>query len=165
MTCRTIEKKCQTITAKLPIRFRWTESCVNLWEAGVDYDLGQRVRPSVSNGFEYECTTAGQVNGKKEPNWKSAVTVGATLEDGSVVWTCRLPSTAGLQRRISSSTWFPPTGIVVTNESVTNTAADQDTSALIACSGAVVGQTYRVRNHVVFTDSTEDDAEVDIEVE
>lgn len=165
MSCRAIEKKCQKITARWPILFQWIGACVNPWELGVDYDVGQRVRPSVPNGFEYECTTAGQVNGKKEPNWKSAVTVGATIEDGSVVWTCRLPTTGGLQRRIQSSTWHPATPIVADNSSVTNTVADQNTAAFISCAGAVVGQVYRVRNHVIFTDGSEDDAEVDIEVE
>jgi len=136
--------------------------CRGLWRAGADYLAGDFVRPSVANGFDYECTTAGQVNGKKEPNWAQAATVGATFQDGSVVWTCRALSTSSLLRTISTSAWAGG-ALTIDGAGINNSAGEQQAFAFV--SGGVAGTTYRVTNHVVFSDGAEDDGLVDIEVE
>jgi hypothetical protein len=59
------------------------------WAASTAYALGDYVVPTTSNGFYYECTTAG-TSGTTEPTWPT--TAGATVTDGTVVWTCRQPA-------------------------------------------------------------------------
>jgi hypothetical protein len=56
------------------------------WSNGVVKALGDAVRPTARNGYTYECTTAG-TTGSTEPTWPT--TVGATVTDGTVTWTCR----------------------------------------------------------------------------
>ena len=57
------------------------------WQSNTDYSLGTIVRPTTPNDHVYECTTAG-TSGTTEPVWPT--TEGATVQDGSVVWTCRI---------------------------------------------------------------------------
>lgn len=56
-----------------------------VWAATTAYSLGDRVVPTSSNGFYYECTTAGTSAGT-EPTWPT--TIGNTVVDGTVTWTC-----------------------------------------------------------------------------
>ncbi|MEA3432061.1 MAG: hypothetical protein U9R01_05215 [candidate division WOR-3 bacterium] len=55
------------------------------WAASTAYSLGDYVRPTTANGYVYKCTTAG-TSGAAEPTWPT--TIGQTVTDGSVVWTC-----------------------------------------------------------------------------
>jgi hypothetical protein len=55
------------------------------WAATTAYSLGARVEPTTPNTYVYECTTAGTSSGS-EPTWPT--TVGNTVSDGTVVWTC-----------------------------------------------------------------------------
>ena len=55
------------------------------WEASTAYILGDYVWPTTFNGYRYVCTTAG-TSGASEPTWPP--TLGDTVNDGSVVWTC-----------------------------------------------------------------------------
>lgn len=56
------------------------------WAASTAYSLGDYVHATTFNGFRYECTTAG-TSGTAEPVWP--LVEGATVTDGTVVWTCR----------------------------------------------------------------------------
>ena len=56
------------------------------WAASTAYSLGDVVRPTTRNGFNYECTTAG-TSDASEPSWPT--TPGNTVNDGTAVWTCR----------------------------------------------------------------------------
>lgn len=58
----------------------------NNWASVTAYALGAYVKPTTPNGYRYECTTAG-TSGTSEPTWPT--TIGATVTDGTVVWTCR----------------------------------------------------------------------------
>lgn len=44
------------------------------------------VVPVTANGYYYKCTTAGTTVASPEPTWPT--TIGGTVTDGSVVWTC-----------------------------------------------------------------------------
>jgi hypothetical protein len=44
------------------------------------------VTPTTPNGFRYQCTTGG-TSGGTEPTWPT--TIGGTVVDGTVTWTCR----------------------------------------------------------------------------
>lgn len=49
------------------------------------YTLGQYVTPAVANGYYYKATTAG-TSGGTPPTYPT--TIGATVSDGTVTWTC-----------------------------------------------------------------------------
>lgn len=55
------------------------------WAATTAYSLGDRVEPTTPNTYVYEVTTAG-TSGGSEPTWPT--TVGSTVVDGTIVWTC-----------------------------------------------------------------------------
>lgn len=58
------------------------------WAATTAYITGPFVTPPVATGFYYECTTSG-TTGATPPSFP--VVVGATVADGSAVWTCIAP--------------------------------------------------------------------------
>ena len=60
------------------------------WEGATEYSLEDYCVPTTDNGLCYECTTAGTSDSSEvpvEPTWP--IGVGETVEDGTVVWTCR----------------------------------------------------------------------------
>lgn len=58
------------------------------WVASTDFSTGAVITPSTLNGRRYLCTTPGE-SGSTEPTWPTAYT--ATVQDGTVVWTCLGP--------------------------------------------------------------------------
>ena len=64
------------------------------WTATTAKALGDEVVPTAGNenGFIYECTTAG-TTGSSQPTWPTVE--GATVNDGTVVWTCRFGNHIG----------------------------------------------------------------------
>jgi hypothetical protein len=54
------------------------------WAATTAKTAGALVKPTVSNGHYYRCTTGG-TTGSSQPTWPT--TPGATVTDGTVVWT------------------------------------------------------------------------------
>lgn len=56
------------------------------WQAAEAVTVGTFRQPVTANGYRYECTIGG-TTGAFEPTWPT--TVGATVADGSVTWTCR----------------------------------------------------------------------------
>ncbi len=56
------------------------------WQASTPYLAGDFRVPTVDNGLTYECTQAG-TSGLTQPQWPDVP--GQTVQDGSVVWTCR----------------------------------------------------------------------------
>lgn len=57
------------------------------WAANTAYVLLNFRIPTTANGYVYECTTAGTSHAATEPTWPT--TVGNTVADGTVTWTCR----------------------------------------------------------------------------
>lgn len=167
MACNEIPTRCQKSAAKLDYTFDWTVNCANRWAAGQIHGLTERIRPTIANGFEYECTMAGQSSARREPDWKSAAGVGLTINDGSIVWTCRAISNASLAKTVTASTWPTVAGLIISAEQMVNTAGEMLTSAFVEFSDAapITGTLYRLKNVVTFSDSSEDVGEVDIEVE
>jgi len=56
------------------------------WQASTSYSLGAFVWPTSFNGYKYECTVAGISHATTEPTWPT--TLGQTVTDGTVTWTC-----------------------------------------------------------------------------
>jgi hypothetical protein len=63
------------------------DAALPVWTASTVMSLNDARRPTVANGKVYTVTTAGTTSGT-QPTWPT--TVGATITDGSVVWTCGL---------------------------------------------------------------------------
>ncbi len=100
---------------KLDYAVNFERSLSRFWRSGESHTTTQRVRPNKPDGFEYECTSAGQT-GDREPKFTAT-----TTPDGSVVWTRRALSAASLVTTIvGTPTWTPPTGIAVSGESIAN---------------------------------------------
>src|SRR5687767_4775396 len=77
------------------------------------YDLGAIAKSKPFNGFYLECTQAGETE-FRSPTLPS--TDGATVRDGSVMWTVRHPSSSSLPS-ISSVSWaVSPAGLTVASE-------------------------------------------------
>lgn len=57
-----------------------------VWAASTAYAVGAFRTPTTANGFRYEVTTAG-TSAASEPTWPT--TLGGTVVDGTVTWTCR----------------------------------------------------------------------------
>jgi|GEM_PF-1799055 len=62
------------------------------WQASTIYSLGADRMPTSPNGFRYQVTVVG-TSGAAEPTWPT--TIGATVVDGTVTWTC---AGAGMSR-------------------------------------------------------------------
>lgn len=71
---------------------------VRTWSANTPFAFFNSVNPGTGTGtFYFTATTAG-VSGSVTPPWTSAQTNGATITDGTVVWTAQAPMTAGDNR-------------------------------------------------------------------
>jgi hypothetical protein len=61
------------------------------WAAATFYLTGPFITPPIATGFYYQCTTSG-TTGATPPSFP--IVVGATVADGSAVWTCVAPINA-----------------------------------------------------------------------
>lgn len=135
-------------SAVLPVVFDFaTRHLAQYWQPGASVDLSFRVRPRNANGFEYECTSAGQTRAAdREPTWP--LVPGQTVVDGSVTWTCRLLSTASLSGTVQSVTWTADSGITLSGQSL------QGQAARAFVGGGTDGQTYRITATATCSDGT-----------
>lgn len=94
------------------------------------------VRPSMPTGFSYEVTTAG-LTGAREPKWVTALN--ATMQDGSVTFTCRAAGSNGINAISGVSAVSAPTGLTIGSISVSDS-----TKILATYSGGSEDNTYDV---------------------
>lgn len=150
----------QATNAAMPLTFDWTAACVIYWRPGRLYDPGDRVRPTVANGYEYECQSTGQTSGMEEPDWSVAPSPNLVVQDGSVTWVCKALSSSTLVKTVSSQSWSG-TGLTFSSQTVVNDLGEQSTTALVS---ATVSGTYTAKNLVVFSDGSTDGGLAYIEV-
>lgn len=153
MTCVIIKEVCKRPTDVKDWAFNWAAETFRYFTLGGEYAAGDRIRPTVANGFEYEAGGDGQTSGRKEPTWPT--TLGGTVVSGSITFTCVALSTAGLFRTIATSVWEPETdsGLTVSGDTVTNTAGTQMAYAKVA--GGTDDTVFDVVNRVTFSDDIE----------
>lgn len=109
MTCKPVKASVwppKHPDAELDYAVDFEEACARLWSRLTDFGSGERIRifsGSKAVGFEFEPTAAGR-SGLRIPVFPSVV--GATVADGSIIWTCRALSSASILRTISGTpTW------------------------------------------------------------
>ncbi len=110
----------------------------NTWHAGYEYDVTDYVRPTVVNGFEYECTNPGQ-SSQAEPDWPAIIDT--VFEDGSVTWTCR-DFTGSASDSISSRLVTADPGVTIETDTI------EDTRISFTVSGGSNGMAYKIRIEV-----------------
>lgn len=108
--------------------------CANFWRPNELYATNEFIRSEQSPGFAYEATTGG-TSGSRPPVWPRSI--GTTVTDGSVTWTCRAAATNGLNAVSSPSGASDPTGLTISDVSVSET-----TKILATYSGGTLGNDY-----------------------
>jgi len=66
----------------------WWDELEDVWQANTQYNVGDRVRPTGSSYYIYECISGG-TSGSSEPTWDENDEIGRTpgeTTDGTVVW-------------------------------------------------------------------------------
>lgn len=117
----------------------WAGWIASYWQRGQLVTTAAVIRPSIPNGYQFPCTVAGQTGGA-EPLWPTAV--GATVLDGSAQWTCQSIDTTSLLSTVQSALWTPPTGVVVSGQTILGQMA----FAVMDFTAAVAGTDYVVKS-------------------
>jgi hypothetical protein len=99
------------------------------------FALASFVQAQRDTGFYYECTTAGRTSRNYPTEWPREA--GETVTDGSVVWTCRHPSSSTVPA-VSSCVWTPDSGLTVDSQSESGTVSS------VVLSGGTDGVDYEV---------------------
>jgi hypothetical protein len=131
---------------KLDYYVNFEDECARFWERNTTYALGDRVRPQKATGFEYEASAG--TSGDRPPVFPT--TVGRTVADGSITWTCRALSTSSLRRTITGTpSWTVDTGLTVESVAIAGMIS------MAYLSGGIHGQTYSVRINAAFSDGSD----------
>lgn len=131
---------------RVDFAIEWAGWLANRWLSGYAYSAGVKVRPAKSTGYQYT-STAG-VTGSSEPKWPT--TVGSTVSDGSITWTCAAIDSTSLATSISNSVWAADTPLSVPLVSLTGTNATVQVSVPSDC----VDGEYYVRNTLTLANAT-----------
>lgn len=84
------------------------------WLQNTVYYLGDICKPTINNGYYYQCTTAGK-SSSTEPNWNNDTTLSNTAEFTAIPWDLWLKPTEIL----TNSTWSISDNITISDQ--TNT--------------------------------------------
>lgn len=117
------------------VRLRLYALAVSEWTPNEVVSSNEHIRPRVPNGFAYEATMVSGPTSAREPLWPK--TVGSTVVDGGVTWTCRAAGSNGINVVTSPSAISDPTGLTIGSVSVS-----EDSNILATYSGGSEGTTY-----------------------
>lgn len=109
--------------------------CATFWRANEQHSTGDFIRPNRANGFSLECTSPGTTGSREPLVWPT--TIGATLTEGSVTWTCRAAGTNGISVIASPNAVSDPTGLTISDVAVSESA-----KILATYEGLTEGQEY-----------------------
>ncbi len=129
--------------------FEWKTTHVQPWQPGLIVNTGDLVRPTVANGFFFECTTAGELGGR-EPAWNAIAA--ATTNDGSATFTARTPAAASEPTILTCTYAMTPTGLVEDSTAIDN---DRLESRIRIDATGATAQTYTIT--ATMTDSSGED--------
>lgn len=118
-----------------PVELDLYPMIVNVWRPNEPVTLAEYRRPRIPNGFSYECTSGGTTSGAEPSRWPRLI--GNSVTDGGVTWTCRAAASNGINPATSPSMVSDPTGMTISNVSVTD-----DRFILATYSGGLAGQVY-----------------------
>lgn len=127
-------RRSKPATATRTYAIRFDRVLEELWQPGDPISLAEYRRPTAPNGFEYECTNAGQTH-SEEPNWPQ--TIAETVDDGSVEWTCRDFDANGSDT-IASIAISADTGITV------DASGFDNYGVTMTLSGGSIGSSYDI---------------------
>lgn len=122
----------------------WDGWLANYWQRGANVPAGTSVRPRSPNGYALS-TVLGGWSGDREP---ISTTIGQTVCDGSILWTCQAIDTTSLSATVQSVAWKPQTGITVDRQTTTG----QMVVALLDASAATAGTDYTINVPTALSD-------------
>lgn len=128
-------KRTKGATEIITYRCDFARALEEIWQGGFAYTVGDYLRPTTPNGYEYTAATTGQT-GHEEPNWPQ--TVDETVEDGSIVWTCKAFGALGTDTIDTRSVTVDP-GITLESSAIDGTGVQ------FKISGGTAGQVYDVK--------------------
>lgn len=134
----------KTVDETVPVQVDWHDYLARLWDPGRVMTAGRIIRPrrARATGFDYEVTTAGRTGGR-EPVWPK--TLGATVTNGSVVFTARAGSTASMRALVSTAVWESDVGLTLSEPS------SSDYVYTTYVSGGEAGSSYRITLRVTLS--------------
>lgn len=165
--CRAYAQICKRSTEEVWKGFNLWPFCVRKWQAGTYFANGQTVRPLPRElggrrgitGCAY--SSSGGHTGGTEPKWPT--TLGATIVDGGVTWTCVAISDADLERTIDDVQWEAGEGVTVLDSELHVGNGRVEIEALHG--GGTDGKRHLTVAHVQFSDQTKADFGVYIDVD
>ena len=81
-----MNKRTKAAGEVITYRVDFARALEDVWQPGREYANGDYARPSMPNGFEYQASGGAAVqSAQDEPAWP--ITIGETIDDGSVTWT------------------------------------------------------------------------------
>lgn len=116
------------------VELEFFNRAANFWRPNEQFATNEYARPNLATGFAYQATTAG-TSALREPRWP--VALGATVNDGSVVWTCTVANSNGINALSAPSAVSDPTGMTISAVSISETS-----KILATYSGGSAGQSY-----------------------
>lgn len=139
---------------EVPIEVDWHDFLARRRRAGTAYASADTIRPlrAQATGLQYRCTTAGVTSGLPTDRIRWPTTVGATVQDGSVVWTAEAMSTTSLRTTISSDDWPAVAGLTLGAES------NSDLRYQVLVAGGTSGQSYSVKHQVTLANGEDKEA-------
>ncbi len=119
------------------------------WKANKSYVVGEMLRPTTPNSYDYQCTIAG-TSGAGEPAWPT--TAGQTCVDGTVTWAAVAQLSAMMPTDTTDTDlWYRRVKHLVTTVTASLTTAPGQTQYNISLPTAIYNQ-VRVTDNGATTD-------------
>lgn len=135
----------QAVGEQIPYGIDWEDWLALRWQPGTLVSQGQVVRPTISNGYEFLCVTAGET-GSVEPGWPPFL--GSTVLDGSAQWQCQALASDSLETTIADINWTADPALSLSG----NVLAAQTSIITVDSTNAVAGVDYALKCMALMSD-------------
>lgn len=123
----------------LKVRLRLYALAAVEWKPNEIVAENEHARPRIPNGFAFKCETpGGGTTGSKEPLWPK--TLGDTVPDGSLIWTCVAAAANGINAVTDASAEVEPAGDLT----VSDVSVAENCDILATYAGGTEGTDYDV---------------------